>query len=134
MLPPRDTSMVSMYFFMLLSIFIIITLNSLSNKSLASISSSSFSGEFSCSFICGLFLCLLILAASLHLFISIRQLCKDCGIGLFHMLLVTGPGQPVLSYQQSTARGSSAGPLCAERTRLCTITGFYHHQALGRVS
>ena len=40
---------------MLLSILIIITLNSVSDKLLASFSFSS-SGEFACSFICGLFL------------------------------------------------------------------------------
>ena len=70
----------------------------LSDKLLASISSSS-SGEFSCSFIWGLFLCLPVLPASLYLFLCIREICKDSGGGLCQMLLVTGPGQPVWSYQ-----------------------------------
>ena len=49
---------------MLLNIFIIITLNSISDKFLAFLSFRSSSGEFSCSFIWGLFLCLPILAIS----------------------------------------------------------------------
>ena len=52
--------MVSMSFFMLLNILMITTLHSISDKLLASISFSS-SGEFSCSFIWGWFLCLPIL-------------------------------------------------------------------------
>ena len=64
--------MVSISFSMLLSILIIIPLNSLSDKLLASVSSISYSGEFSCSFVCGLFLYLPILAVSLYLFLNIR--------------------------------------------------------------
>ena len=82
-----------MSFFILLSILIIVTLNFLCDKLLDSISTSS-SGEFSCSFIWGLFLCLPILAASLYLFLCIRQICKDSDVGLCQMLPVTGPGQP----------------------------------------
>ena len=52
-------------FFMLLSILLIIPLNSLSDKLLAFIPSSS-SGVLSCFFIWGLFLCLPILVASLY--------------------------------------------------------------------
>ena len=47
--------------------------------SFASISFSSPSGEFSCSFVLGLFLCLPSLAAPLYLFPCIREICTDSG-------------------------------------------------------
>ena len=122
--------MVSMSFFILWSILIIIILNSLSDKLLAFLSSSSSSGEFSYSFTWGLFLCLPILAASLYSFLCIRWICKYSGVGLCQMLLVTGPGQPFWSEQWSTICGShSAGPVCVWREPGCaprlafTITG-----------
>ena len=68
--------MISMIFFhavvvltYFLSILITITLNSISEKLLASISFSAFSRDSSCSFFWGLFLCVPILPLSLSLFI-----------------------------------------------------------------
>ena len=81
--------MVSMSVFMLLSILIIIILSSLFDKLLTYISSSTFSGEFSYSFILGV--CLSILAVSLCLFPCIRLVCKDSGVDLCQTLLVSGP-------------------------------------------
>ena len=125
--------MVSMSSLMMLSILVIITLNSLSDKLLAPISSSFPSGEFSYSFILGV--CLSILAVSLCLFPCIRLVCKDSGVDLCQTLLVTGPGQPVWSYQWSTACGCLCWAcLCAERIRLCTKDHVYQHKAQERVS
>ena len=59
------------------------------------------------------------LAASLYLFLCIRYICKDSGIGLCHMLLVTGPGQSgALSNQQVVA--SSSRPGCVQKEPSCT--------------
>ena len=71
--------MVSMSYFMLLSIFIIIILNCLSDKLFASTSSSS-SGEFSCSLISGLCLCLPILAVSLYFTALVVKLINDIAL------------------------------------------------------
>ena len=99
--------MVSMSFFMLLSILIIITLNFISDKFLVSISFSSSFGELSCSFIWGLFLCLPIFAVSLCLFLCIRYVCKDSGTDFCRSLPVLVPGLPLWICQWSAACGFS---------------------------
>ena len=85
----------------LLSIFIIVTLNSLSDRLPVSILLSSTFAVLSCSFICNIFLCCLIVPNSLLLFYVLGRmvmfpspgegaLCRNCPVGLSSTLL-SGP-------------------------------------------
>ena len=108
--------MVSMSFFMLLNILIIITLNSQFDKLLASISSSS-SGEFSCSFIWGLFLCLpiwLLLCISTLVVKLISDRASNCnqqpGLSPTEWERVTPAGGALASPQADATLETSALP------------------------
>ena len=123
--------MLSMSFLMLLSILIIITLNSISNKLLASTSFSSFSGEFSRSFfLLGLFLCLPILAACFCLYVLDRS-----AKTLVHHMSDTACDWPwatclELSEIHSSDLLWSVVARCVQKqTMLSTKVSFYQHQA-----
>ena len=97
-------------FFHALSILIIITLNSLSDKQLASISHSSFE-EFSCYFTLGS----ITLSSHwllLYIFLYIRYICKDSGIGLCQMLLVTALGNLFGAFSDPQHVAPTASPIC----------------------
>ena len=121
-------------FFIWLSILIIIILTSTSDKLLASISFSSFSGRFYCSFIWGLFLSLHILSVFLYLFLCVRLIHKESGSAPCQTLCVTGSGLSVGAISNPHLLASSARPGVAEKAKLHSQAGFYHCQAWGRVS
>ena len=107
------------FFLILLTILITITLNSPSDKLLASISSSS-SGEFSCSLIWGLFICLPILDVFCICFYRLLGRSSKTLLYAFvrrWLWLALGNLFGAINYPQLLA--PSAGPGCVQNERGC---------------